>query len=244
MVNVRGIYEVIKMKMKMTFWEKLLIIVLLLLVFTLILHFSGFFESEDEKKIKEINENPNKYVGKEVTITGGAGGLRYSGGGGYYYSTDFSLSRGSQTIQVYYLTPPITTSAPDISGWVRVRGTVGIKDGTPIIVAEEVEEVENPEPLLSFSSFIISILLITAIILTIVSGVRRQKKRGKVFPEDDRKTSTNTTTATVAIGGNATDSTAPQTIQVQCMHCGQINTIIPGQDSFVCIKCGVKSVKK
>ena len=35
-----------------------------------------------------------------------------------------------------------------------------------------------------------------------------------------------------------------QTIQVKCMHCGQINTVIPGQESFVCIKCGVKSVKK
>lgn len=36
----------------------------------------------------------------------------------------------------------------------------------------------------------------------------------------------------------------PQTIQIQCMHCGQINTIIPGQESFVCSGCGVKSVKK
>ncbi|MDI6916456.1 MAG: hypothetical protein QMC80_01515 [Thermoplasmatales archaeon] len=36
----------------------------------------------------------------------------------------------------------------------------------------------------------------------------------------------------------------PQTIQVQCMHCGQINTVIPGQKSFICSRCGVKSVKK
>ncbi|MDI6916455.1 MAG: hypothetical protein QMC80_01510 [Thermoplasmatales archaeon] len=125
---------------------------------------------------------------------------------------------------------------------VKFTGNEWIYGGYMIVIPEDrIQRVSVSHAINLLPIYVALCITVVILIVAVVLGYKRAVPSSRMYrqPRYLQPTTVEQTAKQVP-----QQPQQPQTVQVQCMNCGQINTILPGQESFICIRCGVKSVKK